>query len=188
MIYLDLTIVFSALSAYLLFMMVHIVIFRFINQHRVIRWLVMSYTVGGLICLSISFVTIQITNPQSVNLSPTTVLFIASVAFILYSVITTGYILVLFGVIESSVRLRLLELIALAGENGIKHSEILYNYNGHTIIKKRLLRMISSGEIIQDNEYYSIGKRFSLFFLPAILAKIMIRLYTQKNSRLRELI
>jgi hypothetical protein len=161
----DLLIIISSMLNFLFFMLIHVLIFRFVKQLEVLKWLSLIFLFSGITGIIIENIFF--------SLSLGIVLFI----FCLYTLLVFIYIISLFGAIESSIRIRILGLVALAGNNGLEEKAILQQYNKYIIIQKRLRRFIASGEMIVEKNKFKINNRWHLIFLPAAAAKILWRLY-----------
>lgn len=83
------------------------------------------------------------------------------------------YILCVFGPYETSVRMRLIREIALAGPGGISMGELSRRYNTQTIVNVRLRRLIGSGDIIEKDGSYRSGGRKNIFSLFDAVAGII---------------
>ena len=83
----------------------------------------------------------------------------------IYLLLCFIYVFNVWGVYESSVRMRLLREIARAQEGGISKEEILQNYNSEIMVKLRLQRLLGSGEIIEQKGGYKLSNRKSAFLI-----------------------
>lgn len=156
-----------------LFLLIHIVLSRRLKQAAVLTGLFIALVLGE------SFIFISAMAILYLGQLPLSAFILAlfSMTF-LYGLASFLYVFGIFGVIESSIRIRLLEIIEQAGTVGLSYAAILKKYNCKIIVKKRLLRLTTSGELKTENDQYALGKTFSLFLIPAYLALVMKKLYS----------
>ncbi len=163
-----------------LFLCLQILVFRHVKQQLVLKWLTYLYFTAGLTGAFIEYLILS----QSLNVSEQLILLpvILFINFTLYSLCVFIYIISIFGALESAIRIKLLDLVNCAGNIGIKETDILRKYNKNIIIRKRLQRMASSGELSVKNNVYRINRRWSLIFIPALLTKYICRIYGFDNN------
>lgn len=154
------------ITSFIIFFLIHIVIFRKIDENEVIRWLFNAYFIGELINISIGYLTFSAYTLLLVFLSST-----------IYTLMVWIYFLGVFGVMASSVRINILFIIYKSKSSGISESEILRKYNRKIIIRKRLNRFISSGELAVIDGYYKTNRRFSFFILYNLITSFLRKLY-----------
>lgn len=153
----------------------HTIVFRLINRRAVFLWL-------GLVIFSVTLLMllgwgIFLLGPGRELKEHGVVLWNAiALSFALYWFLVPVY-LYGFGIIESSIRIRILSEIAHAGEQGISTAALFKKYNKHSIVRKRLERFLASGELIFDGTYYRVKKRFSLYWLLARYFDLFRKLY-----------
>lgn len=174
--FIDLFIILAALGEFCVFWMLHVLLFRFISYESVFKWLISLYvfttTTYAALFLMLRHLMIAVgvydTLMQLVVM--TTILVIASL-------LTGIYIIGIFGIIESSIRIKLLNLVTQAKTSGITYKDITNVYNKQIILNKRIQRLQSSGDIIRVAGKYYAPKRFSAFFLVAQITKFIAYLY-----------
>lgn len=88
-----------------------------------------------------------------------------------------AYILGIFGMLVSSLRIRLLLEIGKGGKNGITVEEILKSYNKELIIGERLKRLVESGELSYEKGRYSLKRGFSVFLIHQYIFKMVKKIY-----------
>ncbi|MDX1372900.1 MAG: hypothetical protein R3321_10540 [Nitrososphaeraceae archaeon] len=138
----DLLIITSAFASFFLYLFLQIIIFRRIGAGGVTRWLLNIYFLVGSINVLFTYI-------YSDSL-PATI-----ISFVLYSSILFFYVLAIFGITVSSIRVQILTLIASRDENWIKEKDILKKYNSADIVTNRLIRLTGSGELgIRAKKYY----------------------------------
>ncbi len=170
----DILIVTISGIASILFFIFHILVFRKMKKEAVFTGLIYVYLFVGIfacLLLSTGFSFLQ-------NYSLVTDMMIAILSFFLYTMTVFVYILYIFGVLESSIRMRLLHHIADTGSKGVRLEDLKKLYNVDIIISKRLLRFSASGELILVGGRYQRNKRYSFIMLPALLEVLMMKLYT----------
>lgn len=155
--------------SFILFMVLHFSVFRFIRQEEVLVWLLRAYIFGGILNLSFGLMLFKPLLGEPLLLS-----------YIDYSVLTLVYILGVFGMVESSLRIRLLLEIYLKGKKGLNENTIRTNYNKMVIIGKRLERMTRSGDLKYENGKFRPGKKLSYFTLHDYFLFFIRKLYKVK--------
>lgn len=174
----DLQIINSSIASFFLFLILHIIIFSRIDHSFVLVWIVKTCLLSSifpfLFALLFSIVFPIAEYSQTVHF-----LIVYTSSFLLYSLLAIGYILGMFGLAESSLRIRILEEIAAAGKRGIQKKELYRVYNRDVIIAKRLKRFITSGDIIYRNGLYTMRKRFSYFIVHAFIFESMKKIYLE---------
>lgn len=143
-----------AVISFFIFFLIHIVVLPRINKKAIIKWIIYIYACG----LIFSIFTFE--------------------SFALYTLMVAIYVMGFLGVMMTSVRIRLLGLIAAEGEKiGISTAKILKQYNKKVIIKNRLSRLLASGDLRLHDGNYSLGRRFSYFYFHNWITSLFRRLY-----------
>jgi hypothetical protein len=170
----DFCILSIALGEFGLYLLLHVLLFRMIKPEDVIKWQVYTYAFSCLVGGAISLLVINtLFSPVTITLLFTLELGI----FIIVSLLVCMYIIGIFGIIESSIRIKLLSMIAHAAKKGITRKNIYKIYNKQTIINKRLLRLVSSGDVIVVDGKFYLGKPTPALFAITQLAQFINRLY-----------
>lgn len=166
----DIPILLTAFISFITFIVLQIVVFRWIPRQQVLSGMVIVFVVAGLIINTtvLFIVSFSVWNE---------VVFLLGSSWLLYGFAALIYILAVFGIIESSIRIRLLGEIVRIGKKGITLKELYRKYNRDTIVSKRLERFLASGDIIFDGKNYHVGSRFSAFFLPGSIFALLWKLY-----------
>lgn len=165
----DLDILINTTVSFILFLIIHVIIFRSIEGKTVLRWLMRVYYIGALINLTSGFLTLK----------PQNVIFIF-LSLVLYTMLVFCYVLGIFGLMESSIRIGLLTKIAQGKSHGVGEKDILRAYNSKIIVDRRLLRFVASGELVCEKGYYRINKKFSYFTINDFINSIMRRIYARQ--------
>jgi len=166
----DLYIILIAFLGFILFFFIHIVVFRIIPKKEVIKGLIYSYFFATFLLIFAEFIFIK-------HLS----LLGFFISFFMYSFFALVYVLGVFGMMDSSLRIRLLTEIAHAGKSGIDSGALHQLYNKEVIISKRLSRLTNAGVINFSNGFYRTSNRITYFTLHAILYSIMRYLFEREN-------
>lgn len=151
--------------SFILFIAIQVCFFRLVPSKKVLIGIVVVFMVSGLLTTGAIFYVLKFDAFRLVFMM-----------WVLYSLMTFLYIVGVFGVIESSIRLRLLTFVAASPE-GTSMKKIYRSYNYRIIVKKRLDRLSGSGELVFSEGKYRVGRKFSLFLLPAYLALLLKKLY-----------
>lgn len=96
---------------------------------------------------------------------------------LLFWAMSFSYVLGLFGIPLTSVRIQFLLTLVSHGERGAFAKTLMKEYSKDSIIRIRLHRLISSGEIIKKGNYYMLSSRWSYFILHNMLLLFFIHLY-----------
>jgi len=160
----DLNLLILTLVSFALYLLLQIVIFRFLPRSSVVKLVLYTYFLGGIANIIIC-VTRFGTNWELVLIS-----------FINYSLITAVYILGVFGMVESALRIRLVTEVDRRPQ-GISKSQVLKIYNRELIVNKRLERFLRSGDLKYNRGYYFIGKKVSFFFLHSLILNTLGKIY-----------
>ncbi len=142
---------------FLLFLLSQTVIFRLISQRDTARWLF------NIQCI-VSGITILVGNICFGLEGPEYRYFIA-VTMILLWLLWIIYMMTVYSYIEASITIRLLMEIAARGHRGATKKRILQIYNPAVIVKRRLDRLIQSGELIKTGNVIQATGRVSVFQL-----------------------
>jgi hypothetical protein len=139
----DAYIIVYAVSAFCVFVFLQAAAFRMIRQDDAIRWIMKLYClVGAVLVLAASGDAV-----------------IALGSFMIFSGFSFVYVLCLFGPVEASLTLRILSEIYGSRPNGITEAGILRCYNKKIIVRRRINRLVKSGDLTRVREaYYRTGK------------------------------
>jgi len=76
----------------------------------------------------------------------------------MYTFLTMLFVFCVFSVMEASLTLRILSEIARTGTKGMTHKQLLQRYNRNVIVKRRLARLVYSGDLLYVNGAYKQNK------------------------------
>ena len=175
----DAYIVLHAFGSFLFFWVLHVFLFRFMKPERVFRWPITFYVLAAILSILIFDILAGDSFPYHVDNLFTLNIPILLFSTLLYTFFTFLYIFGIFGMIESSLRVRLLRLIAQTGERGVSARQIKEKYNTDTIVRKRLLRLTGSGILQIKNGRYRIRQPHSFLLLHHKILFQLDRLYNK---------
>ena len=158
---LDIYIFLTAIFSFFVFLILHI---------AVLLWLMRVYYLGGVFDLFLAWFLLGAPN-----------IFFIIFSLILYTMLVFCYVLGIFGLMESSIRIGLLVQIAKSKNNRMKKNKILKIYNSKVIIAKRLERFVASGELKYEKGYYFLNKKFSYFIINNFINSFMRKIYGKKE-------
>lgn len=160
----DLLIIVIALGEFGVFWILHVYLFRFLKYENVLKWLVYLYLFTTTVYTFLILMFMNLIIPENLYDLPKQII-IVTTSFTITSLLTGIYIIGIFGIIESSIRIKILSLVAQTKTSGITYKEINKVYNKQIIINKRLLRLLNSGDIrLIEGKYYA-PKLVSVFQL-----------------------
>jgi hypothetical protein len=172
----DQRIIISVLASYAIFLFLQTIIFRSIDRNNILAWIVRICAIGSISPLIFSALFTGVYPLPGYTILPQfLVLFVIS--FVLYGLLALTYILGPFGLIESSLRLKLLDEIAKAGVTGVDRHTLVKIYNVHDIIRKRLDRFLTSKDFVYRNGNYIINNRFSFFIFHTFVFENIKKIY-----------
>ena len=163
-----------AAAAFLIFAILHLLIFRYIDKGKVFVWLIRIFFLGMV--LTIVTFNFSLRNPFSPQKFEALLLIL-----MMYSLASLAYTLAVFGITATSLRIRILSFIA-EHPQGVRERDILRKYDSSQIVKNRLERFAASGEIVKVKGKYRLAKKFSFFLLPALFFRYIFILYGRKPS------
>lgn len=173
--FMDYFILIETVSAFMVFLIVHVIVLRRISDRSVIPVFWMTYAASGVV----SYVLMGILWLPAMSIAPQ--LFTTLVSWILYTLLVGNYFMGIFGVMESSIRMRVLGDIARAGQSGISRKAILSAYNHTKIVDRRLARFVASGDIELVSGAYVSRKPITFFLLPALVLRFVWWAYGRTN-------
>lgn len=159
----DFPVIKSAVINFVIYLVLQLVIFRFIEKKQVFKWLV-----------AVFFLSVFYSSLLWLIFSPFN--FFYFISQILSSLMIMIYVLAVFGVSTTSLRIALLSLI-FQNQDGLNLNGILKKYNRETIIDKRVERFVASGQLFLKDGCFQKSGKFSFFLLPASIFKLMWIIY-----------
>lgn len=175
----DILIITVSVVGFILFIALHLIIFRNINSDQVFRWLFNIFFTVGIVIIGIE--VLLLFHVEYLSTSTFAKLIIITLTLLLYTLWVFVYCFSLFATVGTAIRIQLLDLVTNAGSTGITKTEILKCINKKIILKHRLQRLVSSGDLDYSNNKYRLKNHWSLIFVPAIVVKIMWWIYEGKQ-------
>ena len=95
------------------------------------------------------------------------------------------YFLAFFNVGESARRVRILIELDAAGNEGLTLQELLNAYNARMIVPARLERLVSSGQLVEKDGRYYVGKPFMLTVAKTftVLKRLLLKAPSEFGKR-----
>jgi len=173
----DSVVILSAVVGLAAYLSIHFIVFRFLEAKGIIQGLMNVYFIGAIVTIvCFGFLSYSRTDLITTGGMGTTV-FCGLVSFVVYSLMCYFYVLYIFGIYESSIRIRIMREFYKALPKGLTLSELLACYNADFILRTRLERLVGSGEVTFDGVKYRIGKCPFIFlmldYMACAIKKIM---------------
>ena len=165
----------ETVTAFMVFLPVHVIVLRRISDRAVIPVFWMTYAVVGII-IQIFFGFSLLSGYQIQS-----TVFVIAVSWFLYTLLVGNYFMGIFGVMESSIRMRVLGEVVREGKKGMSRQTLLARYNHSKIVDKRLARFVASGDIELIRGAYVSRKPFTFFLLPALVLRFVWWIYGRTN-------
>ncbi|MDP1722111.1 MAG: hypothetical protein Q8L37_02785 [Candidatus Gottesmanbacteria bacterium] len=172
----DIFILAGSVGTFLIFLALHVLVLRQISDRSVIPVFWMTYvfvSMAAHVFLGI------VSSMRGMGAVPT--LGIVAASFLLSTLLTGNYFMGIFGVMESSIRMRVLGEVVRAGRAGVSRRTLLTHYNHMKIVDKRLARFVASGDIERMGEVYVSRKPFTFFLVPALMLHFFWWVYGRTN-------
>lgn len=96
---------------------------------------------------------------------------------LLFWAMSFSYILGLFGIPLTSVRIQFLLTLIARGGKGANVKALMKDYSKESLVNIRLHRLMTSGEIVKKGNYYMLGSRRSYFVLHNLFLLFLLKLY-----------
>lgn len=169
----DLAILLTASAAFVLFLILHVILFRCLTSQPANRVILSSF----LLCIPAGIVLFAWLTWTKVRLdfSIWDVAFLGSVSLFIYGLLVLQYIAWLFGMGEAAVRIRLLIELESLPIRDATLEKIYEQYNAKKILSIRLMRLANAGHVLFDGKRYRIANRILL--LEAYVIRMMKRLF-----------
>lgn len=164
----DFIIISCTLACFVVFILFQFIIFRFTKQKNVINSLIMITLSAFIFVNLMCYIFINLSGIK-IEYSVGVIIFAMLMVLLIYGLLVYLYSLYVFGVNESSIRIRLLREISDGQARGILLSDLSKRYNDDVIINTRINRLLSSGEIKLKNGKYCMGNSFGIFALQSFI-------------------
>ncbi len=148
------------------FLALQLLVFRRIAQEDCLKWMTILAAIAGTWCVAVGLSPLALRSVTG-RLGVGAVVIAAGLSAFIYGLAVYLYALYVFGVAESSIRLRMLVEIAAAGPDGLTLAELFARYTERDIVHKRLERFLRSGDLIMRDDRLIPGRRVTLFTLQS---------------------
>ncbi len=156
----DLFVLANALGCFWLYIIFHLVLFRFSRATSVITWLVKAFLVLGLVNVGLSLALKMAGLIPSYGLGPD--VFGFGVSFSLYGILCFSYVICFVGPYETSVRTRIVRELYGAPQ-GMTIQQLRQRYDNKIILDLRLNRLLASKDLVFDGKVYQDSRGKSVF-------------------------
>ena len=190
---LDRFVVASAFSSFLGFLSLHLITFRFFKAEKVLKSLKDIFLVVLLSYIFFAFFWWKTIFPKGLLPGPASPIpdlwglaLGMTLSLFIFTLLTVGYVFWIFGPYETSIRMRLIRELYQGPRQGMELGQLLKNYNAQEILKRRLVRLVSSQELVREKERYSLGCPVNVFFFIDWAARKLgglMAVRTRGNSR-----
>lgn len=102
---------------------------------------------------------------------------VIAIYIVLFWAMSFSYILGLFGMPLTSVRIQFLLTLFAHGDSGADKETLKKEYSKDTLVNIRLHRLETSGEIVKKGNRYMLRSRWSYFVLHNIFLLFLIKLF-----------
>lgn len=96
---------------------------------------------------------------------------------LLFWSVSFSYILGVFGLPMTSLRMQLLLTIAGFGDRGIGRNQLEKKYSTRTMVAQRLYRLETSGELVRRGSRYMLRSKYSYFMLHNRFLLLLLAIY-----------
>ena len=166
----DLWIVLTGVASFINFFIIHVPVLRFTPAEKALKGLVNCVWIAFAGHMAFIFLCLQDHAPMLAGLGILGVTIWAALSLMIFFLLVFFYVLCVFGPTETSVRFRLIEVLASAKDKGANLNEILNAYNAKKIFELRLERLQEAGDIRFDNGKYFLVKKSNVFLILDALA------------------
>ncbi|MFA5260983.1 MAG: hypothetical protein WC450_07145 [Candidatus Omnitrophota bacterium] len=171
----DITICLTALISFAAFLVIHFIVFRFVSEGGVLKWIMALFAMGSLGNAGLFIVFSGDAFLQS--WAYRTVLLLMS--WSIYALLSFLYVLCIFGPYESSIRLRLIRELYRRHPQGLTLGQLYERYNNAVIVRRRIARLLAARSITVCGEKYQVANRLNFFSFADTLARLISKC-TQK--------
>ena len=159
----DMIVLACGLGSAILFVLAHVLLFRFSLVVNVLNWLIKAFTLLALINLGLSFALAGSVSD-------------AAIAFALYGILSFSYVVCFVGPYETSVRIRIVRELAKCAE-GLAMKELRRRYDNKDILVVRLERLVLSKDLKVEDAKFKDNRGRSIFTLITALTTFLKNCY-----------
>src|SRR3989344_5284288 len=178
----DHLVIIMGFGEFAVFWLLHVLLFPKIHRRHIITWFLYIYVTTFIIGTGILTSILNLIHAPTISnhlaLLTITIILVGSI----FSLLCIIYIIGIFGVIESSVRMKLLTLVAEKSTRGLTQAELAKTYNKVVDLTSRLNRLISSGDVQLINGKYYLRKQLSLSLLLIQLSQLITWIYAGRKQ------
>ena len=164
----DMALLLTVFLGALIFMGVHIAVFRKAKNSGSVYWLLNAFVGSWAVALITGLMIIITIFGWN--------MFYIGIYGVLISLMVAAYMFGIFTLIDSSIRLKFFFDIA-RHKNGVTRGQLLKDNTAEVILKRRLTRLVDSGEIMKKRSQYSRAKSFSLVIVREGIARVFEHIY-----------
>ncbi len=147
------------------FVILHLGTYRCIRPGQVFPWLKLIFVISGIFSLVAFYFGMQSLAKSGLLISALNSVLVYGLTLTVFGFAAFHYILFIFGPHESSIRLRILREIDRCHPNPCTQDQLLKAYNANIILKRRLDRLLTDGNIVFDGQRYQLTLKPSFFML-----------------------
>ena len=166
----DLWVVVTGAASFINFFIIHVLVLRFTPSQKALKGLVNCVWIALVGHVAFIFLCLQSHAPTFAGLGMSGKIIWAALSLTIFFILVFFYVLCVFGPTETSVRFRLVEVLASAKDKGANLNEILGAYNAKKIFELRLERLQAAGDIRFDGGKYFLVKKSNIFLVLDVLA------------------
>jgi hypothetical protein len=153
-----------------IFLLIHLITFRWVRpEHLLKSLLVCVITILGLPVLLMWIFYVS----KTMDMTFQAWMCAGASALVIQGLLCLAYVLCVFGPYETSIRMRLVREVAGGGPEGVSLEKILGRYNVETMVNVRLQRLVGSGDIIEKDGLYRMGRVKNFFFAFDAIAGVL---------------
>jgi predicted permease len=166
----DSVIITSVILGFGIFFLVHCILFRLIEKPDMMRAMTFLSVAGCVGFFGGTWFLIH-------TLESRYIIVVSLIYGMTYIVLWFSYVMGVFILFDSSLRMKYLLLISSYGKQGIDEKRLRELSTIGPLIKKRLDRLVASGEVKKSGSQYMLGSKLSLLLVREKLAEWTKHLY-----------
>jgi hypothetical protein len=160
--------------SFCLFFGLHIAVFRRIRESEVMAWLVYVFGIAGGIHIAIPWIWAAV---AGISLPVGDTVAEIAVSFVLYGLAVATFVLAVFGITVTSLRIQMLLAVDAAGDRGVSGRQLRQRYGRDAVVARRLERLSASGELVRHGDRYGYGGKRTFFVVHTYFLVLLNRLY-----------
>lgn len=172
----DITLLLASIISFLLFVFFLTICVRKVGQTGILSWMKRIFIVLFVIGCFVLWLHFKI-------FPLTTRIMLLTVYLFLYWALSFAYTLGLFGLPLTSLRIQLLITLVQSNRKNMKKEMLLRKYSRLIIVKQRLHRLETSGEIIRRGNRYLLRSPWTYFMIHTYFLILLMVLYRPFGSK-----